>query len=164
MEAEGLARPGEPLELLQEDAFGSAAMAAEYRLPTRDEPVFTLPMTFITKGWIHVLEDRELLVILMVACGVGGLDLGGHEVAIPGVVRVHNYGVSRDSFGASCTMLRELGLLEVEADPRHDDGRAVEFGMDDSRLSLTRLTLREEGFERDALDVVLPVLDSLLDA
>ena len=105
-----------------------------------------LPWSFITQGWVHVLEDSEITLLLMVACGWGGLQ---HEagVAIPAGVRLLNYGISRDAF-ASHALLSRLGLLDVVEINRHEDGRVIDHAEDGAKLH--RLSLLPEGFEQNA--------------
>ena len=41
------------------------------------------PISLISNGWVHVLEDSEISLLLMVACGLGRLQLEDGAVAIP---------------------------------------------------------------------------------
>lgn len=111
---------------------------------------FTLPAGFITNGWIHVLEDTEILLILMLACGRDRLS-NEDMIAIPAHVRVHNYGVNRDAF-SSHKFLERLGLVAVNEVGRHEDGKAIEYAADGA--SLHRLALLTDGFNRDGAEVV----------
>jgi hypothetical protein len=88
-------------------------------------------------GCFHVLEDAEITLLLMVACGRGTLvatskaDLVPGEVAIPAEVRLRGYGIHRDPFSAACKTLEWFGLLGVREVARHFDGRG-EDGRRDS--------------------------------
>jgi hypothetical protein len=74
---------------------------------------------FVMNGWLHVLEDSEITLLLMVACGRGTLvatseaDISPGEVAIPAEVRLRRYGIHRDPFSAARKTLEWFGLLDV---------------------------------------------------
>lgn len=125
----------------------------------KDVDFFRLPVGFISQGWIHVLEDSEIAMLLMVACGRKALpasfesDINQGEIAIPAEIRLSHYGIHRDPFSAARKTLEWFGLLKVREVSRHDDGRA-EGG--DARLH--RLELVPSGFETDALTRVRNVL------
>lgn len=134
-ERAGLNRPGS--ELLP------------YATPDRTETCLTLPASFINNGWIHVLEDSEIVLLLMVACGIGNLE-SWPQVAIPSRVRLLKYGIGRDSYSSAHAMLAQFGLLEVEEIGRRDDGRVLGYG-DDGEARVHRLQLVPEAFEAAAL-------------
>ncbi|MGC3994719.1 MAG: hypothetical protein QM779_11505 [Propionicimonas sp.] len=120
--------------------------------PTEDE-VFRLPEGFVERGWLHVLEDSEITVLLMVASARGSLwigrsdmDLEPGEVAIPADARLRRYGIHRDPFSFARKTLEWFGLLTVREVARHPDGRA-----EDDERRLHRLALRPDGFEEEAL-------------
>lgn len=135
-----------------------------YVVPREDEDCFALPAEFITQGWVHVLEDSEIALLLMVACGRGTLpaygdnaDLRVGEVAIPADVRLRHYGIHRDPFSAARKTLDWFGLLDVREVRRHDDGRG-----EDGEMKLHRLSLLPEGFGVDALSTVRGALKAQL--
>ncbi|NKY38159.1 hypothetical protein [Cellulomonas septica] len=130
--------------------------SVRYTLPTTKDVLISLPYTFITNGWVHLLEDSEIALLLMVACGAGSLEVPGLQpgwVAIPAATRLARYGLSRDAFDAH-RMLKRFGLLDVYGLGRHDEdlSRVREYGKKEPQLH--RLHLRREGFEEPALDVV----------
>lgn len=118
-----------------------------YETPGRVSTV-NLPMEFITNGWVHALEDSELSVLLMIACGLGSITT--EMVAIPSDVRVNNYGITRERFD-SHRWLHAFGLIDVESVSRNSDGTAINFSEDGAALH--RLRLRPDGFDRDAVKV-----------
>lgn len=128
----------------------------EYAIPAISEEAFALPSGFILNGWLHVLEDSEISVLLMAACGVGSWTEDGLK-AFPGMVRLCRYGIHRDSYSAARKTLEWLGLLEVKEVGRHVDGRAE----DDVRF-LHRIGLRTAGFEQPALPAIQSALQSQL--
>lgn len=140
----------EEFELLEES--GSRAVGEDpirYQVPKKADLTFSLPDTFVTKGWVHVLADTEIALLLMVACGVHSIETGA--VAIPAYHRVQHYGLGRDAFEAH-HWLQRFGLLEVVDIGRHSDGRSEDY--EDEGASLHRLSLRLDGFEEDAVQVV----------
>lgn len=125
------------------------------------EEAFTLPAEFFSQGWVHVLADSEITVLLMVACAKGALNsvegvhgIRGTQVAIPANERLLRYGIHRDPFSRACKTLEWFGLIEVERVRRHLDGRA-----EDADLNLNRLKLLNEGFRQDALEVTESVIN-----
>lgn len=159
---QGLGQRGAPFTLFQEDAGGPDAQPALYRIPALTEPQFSLPTGFITQGWVHVLEDSELLVLLMVACGAGSLPLLGNEIAIPSDERLKRYGIGRDSYATANQTLEEFGLIDVDRVDRHEDGHIVGFHENDELMQVHRFKLLRNNFERDALGAVSGALTSLL--
>lgn len=144
MEESGLAifpdRPGsrgryESFILLDERGKDVLGEAEEYRVPRKPESTFSMAREFITNGWIHVLEDSEIALLLMVACGKGAWPDGG-LMAMPSETRLRNYGIHRDSFSAARKTLEWFGLLHVKEFGRHDDGRAEQVDLQVHRLGL----------------------------
>lgn len=86
---------------------------------------FTVPVSLFTNGWVHVLEDSELALLLIAA----RLRQKYGDVIVPleAAPRLLHYGLSRDAFEAH-NMLDRLGLLEVEQDSeRHADGKVRKY-------------------------------------
>lgn len=137
-----------------------------YTVPARADEFFTLPAGFVTNGWLNVLEDSEIAVLLMVACGwysIGppsdALDILPGEVAIPGEERLRYYGLHRDPYATARKTLEWFGLLEVREVMRHlSDGRGEEGAM-----QLHRLRLIRSSFDEDAYELVPQVLQAQLD-
>lgn len=131
-----------------------------YLVPAvQDGDWFRLPAGFVSEGWIHVLEDSEITVLLMVACGKGAfppgiaLDINDGEVAIPAAIRLCQYGIHRDPFSTALKTLKWFGLLNVRELGRHEDGRA-----EDGEVQLHRLKLVPGGFDVPALEKVRSVV------
>lgn len=121
----------------------------EYTIPERGAArVFAMPRGFILNGWLHVLEDSEIAVLLMAACGRDAFAADGGW-AFPGEVRLRHYGIHRDPYAAARKTLEWFGLLDVEEVMRHSDGRAEQ----DVRL-VHRIAIRREGFEVPALPAI----------
>lgn len=136
--------------------------ALKYRVPHRSESVLELPAAFVNSGWLQVLEDSEIALLMMVACGRGKIagEVDG-SVAIPGGTRVLHYGIGRDSFGAH-VLLEKVGLLTVREVGRHSDGRALDYN-EDGETNLHRLRLLPAGFEAPALATLLESVEYELD-
>jgi hypothetical protein len=144
--------------LLDERGGRGAGEPLDYRVPKASESCFRLPSSFISNAWVHVLEDSEISLLLMVACRLGSLRLEDGAVAIPATVRSLHYGIGRDSFGSACHMLEAAGLLHVEKVARHADGRAQDYRLEGA--SLDRLRLLPEGFDRAAMETLRETIDN----
>lgn len=127
-----------------------------YKVPGPKDSLITLPAGFVSNSWIHVLEDSEITLLLMIACGIGRLP--GPLVAIPADVRLLNYGIARDPYSRARKTLEWFGLVTVVEVDRHSDGKA-EGG---ESHYLHRFEIREEGFEREALPTVVSTLEAQL--
>ncbi|KRE72668.1 hypothetical protein ASG77_08355 [Arthrobacter sp. Soil762] len=138
------------------DERGSSGEQQLYKVPGLKEPVATLPPGFILNSWVHVLEDSELALLLMVACGIGSLS--GPSVSIPAETRLLHYGIGRDPYSRARKTLELFGLLNVEEVKRHRDGK-TEGG---ENHFLHRFALRTRGFDEDALPTVTAVLKEQL--
>jgi DNA-binding transcriptional ArsR family regulator len=155
LEAAGLVDvPGQPGErnryedfvLLHEAGADARGEREEYTTPKlRGESVFAMPPGFVLNGWMHVLEDSEIAVLLMAACRREAWAEGDLWV-FPGSVRLRHYGIHRDPFASARKTLEWLGLLTVLEVGRHDDGRAE----DDERMA-HRIGINPTGFEQPAL-------------
>lgn len=149
----------EEFELLEESASRAVGEdPVRYRVPKKTEATFSLPDTFVTKGWVHVLADTEIALLLMVACGRHSIETGA--VAIPAYQRVQHYGIGRDAFEAH-HWLQRFGLLEVIEVGRHSDGRSEDYEEEGS--SLHRLSLLLDGFDNDAVKVVRAAIEGQLE-
>lgn len=152
--------PGEPgvhnrfenFVLLNERGIEAVGEAEEYRVPKRTEARFTMPAGFVTNGWLHVLEDSEIALLLMVACGKGGWP-EDELLVVPADVRLRHYGIHRDAYSSARKTLEWCGLLRVEEVMRHGDGRA-----ENSELRVHRLGLVPTGFEEPAAQTVIDAL------
>lgn len=161
LEAAGLVSvPGEPGErnrfenfvLLNERGAEAVGEAEEYRIPNSSEATFTIPAGLFEKGWLHILEDSEIALLLMVACKKDGWIDNGFLV-VPADVRLRRYGIHRDAYSSARKTLEWFGLLEVEELKRHGDGKA-----ENSELLLHRLRLVPAGFEKPAALTMIQAL------
>lgn len=129
-----------------------------YRVPSARAATITLPAEFITNSWLHVLEDSELTLLLMIAYGRGTLpDVDGY-VAIPSEVRLLHYGIGRDPFSRARKTLEWFGLVDVQEVGRHHDGKAE----GDEGLFLHRFSLKRDGFVQPGLLTVTSTLEEKL--
>lgn len=141
--------------LLNERGTDVVREREEYRVPKR-EPTFNVPDGFVSNGWLHVLEDSEIALLLMIACGVGGQREGRH-LFMPSGARLLHYGIHRDAFSSARKTLEWFGLLDVEEHNRHEDGRA-----ENGELRVHRLALLEDGFGRAAVPALIEVIEKQL--
>lgn len=157
--------PGRPRERNRFEGFvplheaGAEALGEreEYAVPETSAAAFAMPPGFILNGWLHVLEDSEIAVLLMTACGTGSW-VEDDLRAFPGMVRLRHYGIHRDPYSAARKTLEWFGLLEVKEVGRHEDGRAE----DDERY-VHRIGLRTAGFEQSALPTIKDEIQRQLD-
>ena len=85
-----------------------------------------MPSSLFTNGWIHVLEDSELVLLLIAARMLSRH--GDTPQPLPSGARKLHYGLSRDSFEAAHRMLDYLGILDVISDyQRNADGKVDGF-------------------------------------
>ncbi|WP_147303319.1 hypothetical protein [Microbacterium bovistercoris] len=146
----------EKFVLLDERGVDAVGEQQEYRVPSKAESIFTMPGGFVANGWLHVLEDSEIAILLMVACESGGWREPGLLVMDP-KVRLQNYGIHRDVFSSARKTLDWFGLLRVEERNRHDDGRA-----ENGEQQAHRLALVPGGFDKPALPTVVEALTGQL--
>jgi hypothetical protein len=156
-DAKGHREHPENFVLLNEAGPNVAGETEQYRVPRKKDRTFNVPAGFIDNGWIHVLEDSEIAVLLMVACGRGGRVEEG-KLVMPSDVRLRHYGIHRDIFSSARKTLDWFGLLHVEEQLRHADGRA-----EDTDLRLHRLSLAETGLDAPALPTAAAALRAQLD-
>jgi hypothetical protein len=143
--------------LMREDVRRGATNDLYY-VPEQDY-YFTVPTTLFTNGWIYVLEDSELALLLITARmrsqhGDEGQRLGA-------TTRLLNYGLARDSFEAH-RVLDYLGLIDVIADPsRSPDGKVDGFK---SRSALPHeLLFHPEVLEKPGLPTILETIEHQLE-
>jgi len=145
--SENRRRGYEGFQLLDERGTRPLGEPMPYKVPTDKEDFFNLPTNLITRGWIHLLTDTEISLLLMVACKRGSIPAADGFVAIPGEIRLMHYGIGRDKFSDAANMLDRLGLLAVMADPaRNKDSTVQSFHKEGTTVRLHRLLLRTDGF------------------
>lgn len=156
----------EQFVVLSDIGLQNTGAPLQYIVPTAREDHFQLPAGFVTKGWLSVLEDSEIVVLLMLACGRHSLqkwdvnfDIQDREVAISGEDRLLYYGIHRDRFATACKTLSWFGLIQVREIDRHpDDGRA-----EDGAAQLHRIRLVPDAFDEEALGVARDVIRTQLE-
>lgn len=131
-----------------------------YTVPGKNDWYFTLPAGLVTQGWIHVLNDSEIALLLMLHCGRGSLDAGAGdvkagEIAIPADERLRRYGIHRDPFTSAHRALERFGLIEVREIGRHTDGRTP-------LPQLHRMRVIREGLGQNAVTTMVDVLEKLV--
>jgi hypothetical protein len=130
---------------LNDEGGGQGGFTLPYRVPVLGEAgTYALPAELITQGWIHLLTDAELLMLMMVADQ--HVVQGRERVQIPADIRRHCYSIGYDCYESNL-VLERLGLLEVIEQARHADGKIVEFS---GRTQPHTLALLPAGFARRA--------------
>jgi hypothetical protein len=131
-----------------------------YEVPRASEAILILPATLITNGWLHVLEDSELALLMMVAAAIGNLPNRDGKVAIPSDTRLLQYGISRHTFADAHVVLALLNLLDVEEVGRHEGGKAIDY--ENEGADLHRLQMQPDGFTQDALPTAIKEIEAAL--
>lgn len=148
--AKGRHRRYEDFVLKREDARPSGDNSV-YRVPEHDNEFFTVPAPLFTNGWIHVLEDSEL-VLLLIAARMRSEHADAPQ-PLPSGPRKLNYGLSRDSFEAAHRVLDYLGILDVISDyQRSADGKVDGFGDRGAQPHLLRF--HPEALDRPAFPTI----------
>jgi hypothetical protein len=133
----------EEFQLLREDARATGDNDV-YWAPAAADDFFTVPLTLFTNGWIHVLQDSELALLLITARLRE--KYGDEAHAIGGGGQKLNYGLSRDSFEAAHRVLDYLGIVDVVSDyMRSADGKVDAYKKRGAKPHLLR-------FHPEALD------------
>jgi hypothetical protein len=128
-----------------------------YVVPATGEAgLFGLPSGLITNGWIHVLTDAELRMLMMIADQQAAT--GRQMVEFSGDLRLLHYAVGYDSYEANL-VLERFGLIHVEEQERHSDSRIVDY---DRRFAAPhRFQLQPDGFEEQPVYVVTQELGKI---
>jgi hypothetical protein len=137
--------------LLLDEGGPTAKYAGEKYLVPDVSTGFTVPLTLVENGWLFVLTEAELLMLLFAAKHYD--PHSEHGVMMSAQDRIRFFGISPATYNRA-QVLDSLGLLEVTMDPT----RAVldENVPRDKRHSRpNRLRLLPEGLDADALEVVL---------
>ncbi|MGV7570843.1 Uncharacterised protein [Mycobacteroides abscessus subsp. massiliense] len=94
----------------------------EYKVPDVEADYFTVPLTLFTNGWIHVLEDSELVLLLITARF--HRKYGDTPQPMSSGPRKLNYGLTKDSYESAHRILDYLKIISVIADwNRTSDGK-----------------------------------------
>jgi hypothetical protein len=128
-----------------------------YRTPRRGDTTFSIPTELFTNGWIHILEDSEIALLLILAYLQAKAP--GSEFTINSEERVLNFGLGRDSYQTH-TMLQRLGLATVT---NHDrEAHAEGF---DHRKFAAPLAFRyhADGLRRSGPETLIRSIDSILE-
>lgn len=150
-QAKGRHRRYEDFVLKREDARPTGDNSV-YRVPEHETDYFTVPASLFANGWIHVLEDSELVLLLIAARMYS--EHGDAPQPLPSGPRKLNYGLSRDSFEAGHRVLDYLGILDVISDyQRNADGKVDGFGDRGAQPHLLRF--HPEALDRPAYPTIV---------
>lgn len=123
-----------------------------YHVPRKNEPIFTVPASLFTNGWIHVLEDTELAFLLMLAYLQSGQP--NAEFRVPSDTRVLHLCIGRDAYEAH-KLFDRLDIASVTIDPgRHLDGKVENYGKGVRALPHT-FRLLPTGLEQNGLAALM---------
>lgn len=143
--------------LLREDARARGENDV-YKVPDGDDEYFTVPLTLFTNGWIYVLEDSELVLLLIAARFRQVFGDAPHPMAAG--PRKLNYGLTKDSYEAAHRVLDYLSILDVIADWRRSSNGTVDgFGGSGERGAQPhRLRLRPENLDKPAYPTIVDTI------
>lgn len=144
----------ELFQLLDEGGARGEGQNSPYVVPPAREQTVTLPADFFLNGWIHVLDDSEIVFLLMLAHERGQADA---LVKVNGFERLMHFGIGPDTY-AKHRVLQRFGLVHTERDPERDERGRVRHPGDRLLLGSHQFRLLDEGFERSAIEVVREAL------
>ena len=152
--AKGRHRRYEDFVLKREDARPVGDNGV-YWVPEHESDFFTVPAWLFTNGWIHVLEDSEL-VLLLIAARMRSQHGDAPQPLASGPRKLH-YGLSRDSFEAGHRVLDYLGILDVISDyQRSADGKVEKFNDRGAQPHLLRF--HPEALDRPAFPAIIDTI------
>lgn len=154
--AVGRHRRFEDFVLKREDALPKGDNDV-YRVPELESAFFNVPTSLFTHGWIHVLEDSELVLLLIAARMRSGH--GDTPQPLRSGPRKLNYGLSRDSFEAAHRVLDYLGILDVISDYlRSADGKVDGFSRGTRGAQPHLLRFHPEALDRPAYPTIVDTI------
>jgi hypothetical protein len=153
-------RTYEGFQLLHEQGapYGGGINEERYSIPVQGKSprLIRLPAGFFLNGWIHLLDDTEIVFLLMLAWLHARY--GNQQVFISSKDRLTRFGLSKDAY-ESHRFLSAFGLVDVEEDERrHIEGGRVRDFSDNPTPRLHRFRLIEEGFSGDAVTTIRQAL------
>ncbi len=144
-------------QLMNEAGRRPNADPIPYVVPRHNDNYFSLPAELFHNGWIHVLEDSELAVLMML---IYWKRTTGSYVKVDSSIRLLHFGVGRDTYEAH-RLLARFGLLELIADDRRSDGTVIdrkELGFD----PLHKFLILNDGFDHSAVDMACQGIEAEL--
>ncbi|KPH21077.1 hypothetical protein AN948_03740 [Rhodococcus sp. ADH] len=156
----------EHFHLLHEGGRRDTGSNVRYVVPLDGEDYFTVPVELFTHGWIHVLEESELALLLVSAYQSS---VTGGSFQMTSEERLRRHGLSPSAFDRH-QFLSSLGLLEViphvmrtsagkmigyeKPEPHPSTGEVSKTGLVPHTLNFLA-----EGFKELALPAACGVLD-----
>ncbi|MGC5387270.1 hypothetical protein ACPXCJ_22485 [Micromonospora chalcea] len=123
-----------------------------YTVPSKNNLLIYLPASFFLNDWVHVLEDSEIAMLLMIGMLHARYGAERH-VYVDGETRLSQFGVGRDTYMAHGNLSR-FGLLDVETDPDRnplEPSIVMGYSKDGPPPKLHRFRLLPKGFEQPAV-------------
>jgi hypothetical protein len=140
--------------LLESGRLG-AASRVPYTVPMPGDVVFSVPSRFFLNGWHGLLSPSELAMLFAVWASSPSDSAGSSRVFLEGDTRIRRYGLSPAAY-ATQAFLEELDVLDVVVPPgRRSDGTFIGQKKGESPL-LNSFMVKEDGFKKAAMSVVLP--------
>lgn len=142
--------------LLEENGPRPGYAGDPYLVPKTPKGCFTIPYSLIENGWLFVLPEAALVMILFAARHYDPDAKDGFVMSAED--RVRFFGISPSTY-TQAQMLDTMGVLEVIMDP----ARAIlgeDTPRDKRRSRPNQLRLVPEGLDDDALAVTLAYLET----
>jgi hypothetical protein len=154
---------GAPYGSAEEGDESARERNERYTVPgERTRELLRLPPGLFRNGWINVLDDTEITLLLMITAlhARYGVD---RQVYLDGESRLLQFGIGRDAYQAH-HLLERFGLIDVEVDAaRHLlDGRSVTGFAKGIRPKPHRFRLLPDGFDRPAIATVREAVENRL--
>lgn len=145
--------------LLQRDDIIPGRGTDLYRIPTAEDS-FPVPLTLFTEGWIYVLEDSELALLLITIRNLS--KHGAQPLPLSGENRSLRYGLGEDAFEAH-RVLEYLSLVDVSSDHRRQSNGRIANYEDQGQGEPHTLQFLPEGLSQPAVTTFLSAIGSQLD-
>ncbi len=164
----------ENFELLHEGGRRPGGPNIDYHVPDGAEAAFALPTEFFTRGWVYVLTENEIALLLAAAHKQSfhppsdDKDEATGLWRLDGPQRISVYGLGPDAYNRH-SFLEAVELLQVVPDPtRGANGRVSGIGERGGRTSKKDLLPHQmrflpEGLEHYAIPKVVDALEAELD-
>lgn len=138
--------------LMNEGGLREAGANELYTVPTKSEVCIEVPVEFFGNGWVQVLQDTEIAVLLMIIDAQRGA--AGTGVSISADDRRSHYGIGKDALESHRTLNR-LGLIAARPGVgRRADGTVENLGEEGVYPVPHVFQFLPDGLKGDAMDLL----------
>ncbi|MCA2229003.1 hypothetical protein [Nonomuraea aurantiaca] len=119
-----------------------------------------IPASFFTSGWIHTLEDSEILLLLMLIALQGGRGKSPY-VKAEERKRLAKFGIGREAYSTHET-LSMFGLIDtLVGEGRHPNGTVENFSGISGDTPLHAFAVLHEGLAESAEQATIQALQEM---